>query len=100
MQIKQGYERVFEDVFGARLVNMHVMKIADDIKSSKVLVASFRVTYLRYVIDSRIMIKHKDLLPLPKYVSTIAPAADTLGIMHMKDPSLYIFSQKDSFLMI
>lgn len=44
--------------------------------------------------------KHRSMLPLFVKLEKSAPAANTLGIAHLVDPSFHIFPEEDSHLMV
>lgn len=74
------------------------MNLVDDVPYSKFLSANCRGTYERHIGDEKMMIKRKGLPFFLTNVGKETPSADNMGMMHLVDRIVHIFTEKDNVL--
>lgn len=58
-----SYAREIEKDYSARIVDVHIPDIVEDMNSSMVLATSSRTTYIRFIRVSKTIIKNEGVLP-------------------------------------
>lgn len=80
---------------GVRFDDVCMMSIVKNIMSPNHLAANCEATYVRYMIDDNILIKHKGLLSLLANDGSDAPAASVLDIIDPDNQIFHIPSEED-----
>lgn len=82
------------------IVEVRTIDIVKDLMSSDFLAATSGATYMRYITADKMVMRHLGALSLPVKLSKNALAAERFGIRHLDDSRLYIFSEKNTQLMM
>lgn len=90
-----NYAQVFKKDYGVRFVDLKTMDIVEDVLPSNALTVNCNASYILYIRVSRTMIKYQNVLPLLIKPEKNAPAARTLHITYLDDPSFCTSSEKD-----
>lgn len=81
-------------------VDVRILDIIEDMKSSIFLSANFRATYNRYIILCKMLIIHQQMLLLPVKLRKGVSAANNSGVSHFADSSIHISSEQNILLII
>lgn len=83
-----------EKNYGVFSVNVHIAKIRTNMMSLSFLVASFAVTYIRYLKANMMMTKHGGVKPFLSELEGDAIAAKNHDLTHLDHPVLYNSSEE------
>lgn len=100
MQSVLSYTRELEEDFAVRFFYVRIKNILEGMMPSNIFSENSRLTHLRYITVSQMMIKYKGVLRLLLELAMDYPASTTLGISYLDDSGLFISFEDDILGMI
>lgn len=94
------YAHAFEKDYEVRLFNALVLEIVDEMMSSNFSTTSSKAIYRRYIPADQMKIKTEAVLPLLVGFILNAEMSKTLGITHLDNFELHIFTNYDNLRII
>lgn len=100
LQSLLSYALAIAKSYGILFVDVRILDIVEIMTASIFLGASSRPSYIPYIRVGKIMIEYQAVLPLLTKPAKDTPAAKALGITHLDDASLFIYSEEDFLIIV